>query len=123
MKIVKFLGLSFFLLTGCVPLLVGAGVVTGYTLSSDSATGNINSDYRELWDMCLDKLETMEAEFIYTNESKGVIKARVSENNVAIKINSSGQNTQRLRVSARRMLMPKPQFAQKIFLKIAEGLR
>lgn len=123
MKIVKFLGLSFFLLTGCVPLLVGAGVVTGYTLSSDSATGNISSDYRELWDMCLDKLETMEAEFIYTNESKGVIKARVSENNVAIKINSSGQNTQRLRVSARRMLMPKPQFAQKIFLKIAEGLQ
>ncbi|MBP7088000.1 MAG: hypothetical protein KBB01_01735 [Candidatus Omnitrophica bacterium] len=123
MKIIKFLGASFLLLAGCAPLLIGAGVVTGYALSSDTASGNIASEYRILWDVCLDTLETMEGDLIYTNESKGIIKARVSENNVAIKINSSGHNTQRLRVSARRMLMPKPQFAQKVFLKIAEGLQ
>jgi len=122
MKNISLVSLAVLLLTGCVPLLVGAGVVTGYALSSDSATGNVASEYRVLWDMCLDKLETMEAELVYSNESKGVIKARVSENAVIIKINTVSQSTQRLRVSARRTMMPKPQFAQKVFFKIVEDL-
>jgi len=122
MKNISLVSLVVLLLTGCVPLLVGAGVVTGYALSSDSATGNVASEYRVLWDMCLDKLETMEAELVYSNESKGVIKARVSENAVIIKINTVSQSTQRLRVSARRTMMPKPQFAQKVFFKIVEDL-
>ncbi|MDD5195377.1 MAG: DUF3568 family protein [Candidatus Omnitrophica bacterium] len=108
---------------GCVPVLVGAGVVTGYSLSNDSATGNIRSSYRQLWDRCNKTLERMEGEIIEARESKGIIKARVSENAVTIKIDTINSETQRLKVSSRKYLMPKPQFAQKVFLKITEDLK
>lgn len=123
MKRVFFMGLSLLLIGGCVPVLIGAGVVTGYTLSCDSAVGNVKSEYRILWDICLDKLETMEAQILYTNESRGLIKAIVSENSVNIKITTLTSGAQRLKVSARRTFMPRPQFAQKVFLKIIEDLK
>lgn len=118
MKRVISLVLGLVLLTGCVPVLIGAGVVTGYTLSNAAASGNIKIEYRVLWDLCLDKLEEMEAEVLVSNESQGIIKARLSEHSVAIKINSISVDTQRLKVSARQLLIPKAQFAQKIFLKL-----
>ena len=121
----KIIGLisGLLLITGCIPILIGAGVVTGYSLSSDNASGNINVEYRVLWDMCLDKLEAMEAEILFSNESKGVIKAKLSEHSVTIKISSISTDTQRLKVSARQLLMPKAQFAQKIFLKLISDLQ
>ena len=112
-----------FLLGGCIPLIIGAGMVTGYSLSNDSAKGNVTTEYRLLWDLCLDKLQTMEAEILVTNESKGLIKARASENDLTISINTINAETQRLSVSARKYLLPKPQFAQKVFFKIVEDLQ
>ena len=123
MKKIIGLILGLLLITGCIPVLIGAGVVTGYSLSSASASGNVKAEYRVLWDMCLDKLEAMEAEILSSNESKGIIKARISEHKVAIKIDSVGVDTQRLKVSARQLLMPKAQFAQKIFLKLISDLQ
>ncbi len=115
----------FLSLTGCAPVLIGAGVgaVAGYTLSNDSAVGNLRTEYRQLWDLCIEKLESLEAEIVEANESKGIIRAVISENKVTIKIDTITSQTQRLRVSARKYLLPKPHFAQKIFLKITEELR
>lgn len=118
---------KFFLLSvglvcicGCAPLLVGGGVAMGYSLGNDSASGTVKEDYRILWDLCLDKLNSMDAEIIGVNESKGYIKARVSENSVVIKINTLNPKTQKLKISARKFYLPKPQFAQKIYFKIVE---
>ncbi len=108
---------------GCAPLLIGVGVLTGYTLSNDSATGNVKVTYRELWDISrkvLDKIE--DAEILESNESKGIIKAKIAEIDLTIRIDSVGENEQRLRVSARKYLLPKPQYAQKIFFKIIREL-
>lgn len=115
------LGLS--LLMGCIPVLIGAGVVTGYGLGNAAAYGNVNVKYRVLWDMCLDKLETMDAEILVSRESRGVIKAKLSEHSIAVKIDSITADIQRLKVSARQFLMPKSQFAQKIFLKLISDLQ
>ena len=124
MKKIIGLILGLLLIAGCIPVLIGAGVVTGYSLSNATASGEIRVEYRVLWDMCVDKLETMEAaEILVSNESKGIIKARISEHKVAIKIDSVNGDTQRLKVSARRLLMPKAQFAQKIFLKLISDLQ
>jgi len=124
MKKIIGLILGLLLITGCVvPVLIGVGVVTGYSLSNATASGNVNVEYRILWDMCLDKLETMEAEILVSNESKGIIKAKLSEHSIAIKIDSINLETQRLKVSARQLLMPKSQFAQKIFLKLISDLQ
>ena len=123
MKKIIGLILGLLLIAGCVPVLIGAGVATGYSLGNATATGNVRVEYRILWDMCLDKLESMEAEILSSNESKGIIKARLSEHKITIKIDSISVDTQRLKVSARQLLMPKSQFAQKIFLKLISDLQ
>jgi hypothetical protein len=107
-----------------VPILIGTGgAVAGYTLSNDSAIGDVKTDYRILWDACMDKIQGEETEILETNESKGIIKARVSGNNITIRIDTINDKTQKLKVSARKHLLPKPQFAQKIFLRIIESLQ
>jgi len=123
MKKIIGLILGLVLVAGCIPVLIGAGIVTGYSLSNATASGNVNVEYRVLWDICLDKLESMEAEILVSNESKGVIKANLSEHGIAVKISSISTDTQRLKVSARQLLMPKAQFAQKIFLKLISDLQ
>lgn len=114
--------LGLLLMAGCIPVLVGAGIVTGYSLSNATASGNVKTEYRILWDICLEKLEELEAEVSVSDESKGLVKAKLSEHSLTIKIDSINLENQRLKVSARHLLMPKSQFAQKIFLKIISDL-
>ncbi|MCM8830886.1 MAG: DUF3568 domain-containing protein [Candidatus Omnitrophica bacterium] len=124
-KIALLFPIMFFILTsGCVPILVGtAGLATGYTLSNDAAIGNIKSDYHTLWKVCNEVLEDLDADINETKESAGLIKAVISEHAVKIKIDTILSDTQRLKISARKNLLPKPQFAQKIFLQIVERLK
>lgn len=125
-KLIHFIIFAAFLntLAACVPvLIVGTGAVVGYSLSSDSAIGDIKCDYRTLWDISVDKLQTMQAEISLSNESKGLIKAKVSGHDVTIKIDELSPKIQKLKISARRHLLPKPHFAQKIFVKIVEDLQ
>lgn len=110
------------LLSGCIPVLIAGGLVVGYTLSADSAAGNVKSEYRELWDVSVERLEDMDAEIIQANESKGIIKAKISDNSLTLEIDTINSLTQRLKVSARRYLLPRPQYAQQIFFKIVEDL-
>lgn len=114
--------LCMFFLCSCVPVLVGTGVVAGYTLSNDSAIGEVKCDYRTLWDVTMDKLETMKAEISNADESKGLIKAKVYDTDVTIKINMINSSVQKLKIAARKYLLPKPQTAQKIFVKIIQDL-
>ncbi|MFH1504276.1 MAG: hypothetical protein ABIH08_02665 [Candidatus Omnitrophota bacterium] len=123
MKKNVFIGLGLLLISGCVPLVVGAGLATGYTLSNDSAIGNIKGEYRILWDLCKDKMLFMEAEILSMDESKGIIKAVISENKIIVRIDVISPDVQKLRVSARKFLIPRPHFAQKVFLRIIEGLK
>ncbi|MBD3263901.1 MAG: DUF3568 family protein [Candidatus Omnitrophica bacterium] len=113
----------FILLQGCIPLFIGAGVLTGYVLSNDSASGNVKADYEKLWSMCEDTLDYNRAEIISTDESRGLIKSKIKEHSVTLQITSITENVQKLRVSARKYLLPKPQFAQKIFFDIIDELR
>jgi hypothetical protein len=64
----------------------------------------------------------MNAEIKSSNESKGLIKAKISDNDVTVKIDTLNAEMQRLRISARKYMLPKPQFAQKIFVKIVKSL-
>jgi hypothetical protein len=99
-------------------------VVTGYALSNDSAAGNVPMLYRDLWDLCLDQLETEGAEILEAIESQGVIKAFLDDMKVAIKITTISSDMQRLKVSVRKYanLVPKPYVAQELFFKITKEL-
>ncbi|MBD3245546.1 MAG: hypothetical protein GF333_00860 [Candidatus Omnitrophica bacterium] len=122
MKVISALAIGACVVCGCVPVLVGAGILTGYALGNDSASGNIKTEYRALWDEALFTLQDMEAEIVNRNESKGVLKARILEYDVTVAINTITPEMQRLKVSARKLLLPKPQFAQKVFFNIIEDL-
>lgn len=112
-----------FLFSGCVPVLIGAGVAGGYALGSDSATGRVSVDYPFLWDLCIEVLQEKDAEFLAMNQARGHMKALVFEHAVTIRLDSITPKTQRLRVAARRYFMPRPQFAQEIFFEILDRLR
>jgi len=103
-------------------VILGAGVVTGYALSNDSAMGNINVGYHDLWVACKDTLDSERADIINAKESNGVIKAKISDVNFTLKIDSLSDGVQRLKISARKYLVPKPYIAQDIFAKIAKSL-
>lgn len=109
--------------TGCIPVLIGAGAVAGYTVSNDSATGNVESSYRALWDLSLEILKDMNAEILEANESKGYVKFKASGYSLTLHIYTLTLKTQKLKVTARKYCLPKPQFAQKIFLKIVDNVK
>ena len=115
--------LGLFLLAGCVPILVVGSLVTGYGLSNDSAVGRINIGYHDLWVSCLDKLEALHAGTIVGKESDGLIKAKMADVDITIRIDSLSNDVQRLKVSARKYLVPKPHIAQDVFFKITKDLK
>ena len=119
---IKLLICGLLLLSGCVPVFIGLGVVAGYTLSNDTAKGKLNASYDELWNASVDVLESETDVITETKESGGVIKGKISDTNTALKIDRITSDFQRLKVSARRYLIPKPDIAQDIFLKIAKKL-
>ena len=112
------LALAVLMISGCVPVFVGAGVLTGYALSNDTASGNISVEYRELWDVSYQAFQDEGLEIFQADESKGIIKARSEDARYALKISSLGAKEQRLKVSTRKYLLPHPQAAQNLFFKI-----
>ncbi len=122
MKISSVLVIMAVLVTGCVPLILGAGLVTGYMLSNDYAMGTISTDYRTLWDVSLDTVTSPEYNILEADESKGTIKIKDSDIDVTLKIDSLGVEEQRLKVAARKYLIPQPSYAQKVFFRIIREL-
>lgn len=106
---------------GCEPLLITTGVAGGYLLSNDAAVGNVATSYRDLWDIATETISIDDSiEIIGLNESKGIVKARFSGANITVVIQSLEPNLQRLKVSARKFLIPKPYIAQDVFFKIVK---
>ncbi len=112
------------LASGCaVPLLNERTAVTKIAIGNSSIRGELKTEYRALWDLCMNKLDAMDAKGIKINESKGIIKASVANTDLRIKIDSLKPQTQRLFISTMKYLMPKPEFAQKIFFEIADEFK
>lgn len=124
---ISFVLIGAFLLNGCIPIIIGvaagAGAVVGYSLSNDTASGNVKTDYRSLWDLTMETLKGEDADIAEVNESKGTIKAKIDEYTLTARIDTLSQDTQRLKVTARKGMFPKPDFAQKIFFKITDKLK
>ena len=89
----------------------------------NSAIGKVASDYQFLWANCLDTLKDANVEIINSDESAGIITAKIEANDLTITIIPIDLKTQTLKVTARKYLIPKPAVAQKIFLDIARDFR
>ena len=91
-------------------------------LSNDSAVGEFDTSYGDVWDVCIDRLESEGIEIYESKESAGLIKGERDKTRFVVKINSLAGDTQRLKVAVRKYFLPKPYVAQDLFLKIAKDL-
>lgn len=112
--------LSFCLLSsGCIYVVAGVGVLGGYAISKDTIQGETDRSFESLWGASLDVLDIMG--LVYTeHKSKGVIEAKVNSSDVKVAIEELTPKTARLRVSARKYLLPDINLAQKIYIKIVQ---
>ena len=112
------------LFSGCAaaPLvLVGVGAVGGYAASKDTFEGNTTRTQEELWDASNKVLAIMGT--IDSNDQKrGEITALVNGAKVWLTIVPINLSTSKLRIRARKNLLPAIGIAQEIYTKIINQL-
>lgn len=125
-KIFKFsilyLFLSSMLVSGCVPVLIGTGLVTGYAAIRDTASGNVEASFDELWSTSLRVLGE-KAEIVDQNQEVGLIKAKYGKNDIAVRIKELTEHSYNLKVTCRKfMAVANLSLAQEFFTKIVRTL-
>lgn len=110
--------------SGCIPVLAGAaGVATSYVAFNDTAAGNLDTTFDDLWNESRNAL-IQRAEIINENPDLGIIRARSGNNDITLKIIAFTDNAYKLKVSCRRgyKLAANLELAQDIFTRIVRAL-
>lgn len=108
--------------SGCAFLWgVGVGTVGGYMVSCDTIQGEIDKSFEEVWNAALKVSRILGS---VRSKSKDLTSANmrvnIDKSVVDIKLYQLTKDTIRLKVSARRYLMPHLSLAQKVFFKIIQ---
>ena len=107
---------------GCVPVLIGTGVVTGYLATKDSVSGNIETSFDKLWEVSL-RVVSKRAEITDKDKDLGLIKAKKGKDQITIKIKELTEHSYSLKVTCRKALaLANLKLAQEIFTKIVRNL-
>jgi hypothetical protein len=107
-------------LSGCIFVIAGVGALGGYAISKDTIQGETEKSFESLWGTSLDVLSIMG--IVYTeHESKGIIEAKIGASDVKVVIEELTARTARLRVSARKYLLPDISLAQRLYIKIIQN--
>jgi hypothetical protein len=118
---VTYITMCCLIFSGCVYLVAGAavGAVGGYAISKDTIQGDTDKTFNSLWSSSLKVLGIM-GTVKTEDKQKGEIEADVDGSEVKITMEQLTTKTTRIRVSARKYLMPNISLAQKIYIKIIE---
>lgn len=109
-----------FAATGCAVMLIGTGgAIGGYALSQDSAEGYVDYPMDRVWNASREILKSKGA-IVSENRADGKIEASVDEVNVKVQLKELTSKTVKLKVSARKNLLPKVKVAQDIYVRIAK---
>ena len=106
---------------GCAVLLLGLGVAGGYAISKDTVRNDFEQSFGTVFRASVivaqqQGLVTLE------DEKRGRIEATIEESTVWIKVEQNTPKTVRLKVTARKNLLPNIDLAQKVYNKILERL-
>lgn len=107
-------------------LLTGVGaapiVIVSKLISKDSAEQGFDVPLAKLYDISLQVLKSSGA---LSNEDKtaGVIAAQVNGAKVTVRLKALSDKSARISVSARKMMLPKPEIASGIIYQISEKLK
>ncbi len=117
------LTLVLFLLTGsgCFYLVIGGvGALGGYAISPDTVEGMVGGySTQDVWQAAVDTVSIMGL-IEEKNEIAGVVVAKVSGAHITVTVAEPVVDTVKLRVKARRGMMPKIKLAQDIYTKIVQ---
>ena len=113
---------SSVILSGCVPLLIGAGVVTGFLVTKDTVSGNFEVSYDKLWTTALAAVDE-KGDIFEQDKQAGIIKAKSNKDEIVVKMKELTETSQNLRVTARKALaLANLALAQEVFTKIVRNL-
>lgn len=110
------------LISGCVPLIIGGvGILGGYAISRDTVAIEMSRDEEDIWRAAkevVSKLGIIET----ADDDIKVLEANIYSSSVVIRVERLTDATNRLRVKARKFLLPNVGLAQKVFVKIIQKL-
>jgi len=109
--------------TSCIYVIAGGvGALGGYAVSPDTVEGEADVDYDTLWDAATQVVSIMGA--VQTKDYKmGSLSGVVNGAKVTIDLSQISSNSVRLRVKARKNMLPDIKAAQDIFVKIKNQSR
>lgn len=112
------LGLFCLGTTGCIYLVAGSvGALGGYAVSPDTVEGESESDYETLWDAANEVIGIMGT--VNRKDYKmGTIDGTISSARISVDISQISSTQVRLRVKARKNMLPNIKIAQDVFVKI-----
>jgi len=117
-------GLLSMVLTGCVPLVVGAMVgAGGYAITSkDTIQGDTDKSYDRLFDAAI-RVSKIRGTISQEDSSRGYIELKVESSRVWIRLVRLTRATTRIKISARKYHLSDLELAQEFFTKIIEEAR
>lgn len=110
------------LISGCVPLIIGGvGILGGYAISRDTIAAESSRSIEDIWQAAKDVVPVMGLIKSIDEDTK-TIEANIYSSVVIVRVEKITEATNRLRVKARKFMMPNIGLAQKIFVKIMQRL-
>ena len=106
--------------TGCVAapiVLIGAGAVGGYAISRDTFEGNTNKTQEELWDAS-NKILAIMGSVESSDRKRDELSGHVNGATVWITVVPVNSSTTKLRIKARKNLLPAIGIAQDVYAKV-----
>ncbi|MFA6379434.1 MAG: hypothetical protein WCX16_06635 [Candidatus Omnitrophota bacterium] len=111
------------LTSSCIYFVAGGvGALGGYAVSPDTVEGEAQADYDTLWDASTQVVSIMGT--VQTKDYKlGTLQGLVNGAKITIDLSQISSNDVRLRVKARKNMLPNIKMAQDIFVKIKNQAR
>jgi hypothetical protein len=108
--------------SGCIFVIAGVAALGGYAVSKDTIQGETDKTFVNVWNSSVDVLNIMGT--VYSEyKSKGQIEAKIDASDVKVQIEEITSRTTRLRISARKYLLPDIGLAQRLYIKIIESAK
>jgi len=96
--------------------------VAGVLLGKDSGAQEFEVSFEKAYNAVKEAVQ-VRGEIVVEDQAKGFIKAKVDGSDVKIQITSKEKNKVAIDVSARQMMLPKPEVAQGVLYQISERLK
>jgi len=109
-------------ISGCAVALIGAGVAGGMAISSDTVKTDVDNKAADIWESAVYTVKKMGV-VTTENKLKKTLEAIAEESNVTVWVEELTPKACRLKVKARKNLLPNINLAHKISVRIIESAK